>query len=267
MKPARRALLHRPPGSQIGSRQSNRLEKHDLSCADITPKDQALTCDARGHIQAFGPASTPLTCAFTLAPGGPVDRTGERSFAFDKLGMFEFIMLSRTWSYGDSNPRPLACHADPVLSLMAPDMALPAVCFARRRLASPSIAARLLPSCSPLKRSSAAHHRSPRSASACRPARPMWDTCAGRDTRGNVEIEERDDRYVMRFDPCGSGGRHVRGDDIALGWLMRARVGHGRHPPSCSPRRRSRCTWLRSAPTWCRRRRSARRRCRWPGRR
>lgn len=36
----------------------------------------------------------------------------------------------------------------------------------------------------------------------------------GPGRRGDVEIEEREDRYVMSFDPCGSGGRQVRGDEI-----------------------------------------------------
>jgi hypothetical protein len=30
--------------------------------------------------------------------------------------------------------------------------------------------------------------------------------------QGDVEFEEHDDRYVLRFDPCGSGGRMMRGD-------------------------------------------------------
>lgn len=32
--------------------------------------------------------------------------------------------------------------------------------------------------------------------------------------RGDMEVIEHDDRYVLRFDPCGSGGRTVRGDEI-----------------------------------------------------
>lgn len=36
----------------------------------------------------------------------------------------------------------------------------------------------------------------------------------GPGRRGDVEFEETDDRYVLRFDPCGSGGRSVRGDAI-----------------------------------------------------
>lgn len=36
----------------------------------------------------------------------------------------------------------------------------------------------------------------------------------GPGRRGDVEMEEQDDRYVLRFDPCGSGGRQVRGDEI-----------------------------------------------------
>ena len=36
----------------------------------------------------------------------------------------------------------------------------------------------------------------------------------GRDRRGDIEFEEHDDRYVLRFDPCGSGGRIMRGDEI-----------------------------------------------------
>lgn len=30
--------------------------------------------------------------------------------------------------------------------------------------------------------------------------------------RGEIELEEHDDRYEIRFDPCGSGGRSLRGD-------------------------------------------------------
>lgn len=36
----------------------------------------------------------------------------------------------------------------------------------------------------------------------------------GTGRRGDVEFEERSDRYVLSFDPCGSGGRQVRGDEI-----------------------------------------------------
>jgi hypothetical protein len=31
---------------------------------------------------------------------------------------------------------------------------------------------------------------------------------------GDIELEEFDDRYEISFDPCGSGGRQVRGDEI-----------------------------------------------------
>jgi hypothetical protein len=36
----------------------------------------------------------------------------------------------------------------------------------------------------------------------------------GVDRTGDFELVELDDRYVLRFDPCGSGGRIVRGDAI-----------------------------------------------------
>lgn len=36
----------------------------------------------------------------------------------------------------------------------------------------------------------------------------------GPQRRGDVGVEETDDRIVLSFDPCGSGGRQVRGDDI-----------------------------------------------------
>jgi hypothetical protein len=35
---------------------------------------------------------------------------------------------------------------------------------------------------------------------------------SGPDRRGEVEIEELPDRFVLRFDPCGSGGRTLRPD-------------------------------------------------------
>lgn len=34
----------------------------------------------------------------------------------------------------------------------------------------------------------------------------------GQGRRGNIEFEEDEDRYTFRFDPCGSGGHIVRGD-------------------------------------------------------
>jgi hypothetical protein len=34
----------------------------------------------------------------------------------------------------------------------------------------------------------------------------------GPGRRGNFELEEDDDRYTLRFDPCGSGGHLLRGD-------------------------------------------------------
>jgi hypothetical protein len=36
----------------------------------------------------------------------------------------------------------------------------------------------------------------------------------GPGRRGDIEIEELPDRFVMRFDPCGSGGRMVRGCSV-----------------------------------------------------
>lgn len=36
----------------------------------------------------------------------------------------------------------------------------------------------------------------------------------GPGRRGDVGFEEFDDRWELRFDPCGSGGRQVRGDEI-----------------------------------------------------
>ena len=36
----------------------------------------------------------------------------------------------------------------------------------------------------------------------------------GPERTGDIEFEEFDDRYVVSFDPCGSGGRTVQGDDL-----------------------------------------------------
>lgn len=36
----------------------------------------------------------------------------------------------------------------------------------------------------------------------------------GPERRGDVDLEELDDRWVLRFDPCGSGGRSSRGDPV-----------------------------------------------------
>ena len=36
----------------------------------------------------------------------------------------------------------------------------------------------------------------------------------GPDRDGNMEFSEDDERYTWRFDPCGSGGRSMRGDTI-----------------------------------------------------
>jgi hypothetical protein len=36
----------------------------------------------------------------------------------------------------------------------------------------------------------------------------------GVDRTGDFELIEEDDRFILRFDPCGSGGRIVRGDTI-----------------------------------------------------
>ena len=36
----------------------------------------------------------------------------------------------------------------------------------------------------------------------------------GPGRRGDVGLEEYEDRWELRFDPCGSGGRQVRGDEI-----------------------------------------------------
>jgi hypothetical protein len=36
----------------------------------------------------------------------------------------------------------------------------------------------------------------------------------GPERTGDFELVETDDRYILRFDPCGSGGRTIRGDTI-----------------------------------------------------
>jgi hypothetical protein len=36
----------------------------------------------------------------------------------------------------------------------------------------------------------------------------------GPERDGSLDYEEHEDRYVVRFDPCGSGGRSMRGDDV-----------------------------------------------------
>lgn len=36
----------------------------------------------------------------------------------------------------------------------------------------------------------------------------------GPQRRGDIEFEEQEDRWVLRFDPCGSGGRSLRGDPV-----------------------------------------------------
>jgi hypothetical protein len=36
----------------------------------------------------------------------------------------------------------------------------------------------------------------------------------GPERRGDFELIETDDRFILRFDPCGSGGRTIRGDII-----------------------------------------------------
>jgi hypothetical protein len=36
----------------------------------------------------------------------------------------------------------------------------------------------------------------------------------GPERRGTLDFEEHEDRVVVRFDPCGSGGRSMRGDEI-----------------------------------------------------
>lgn len=36
----------------------------------------------------------------------------------------------------------------------------------------------------------------------------------GPDRRGDIDLVEDDDKWVLRFDPCGSGGRSNRGDPI-----------------------------------------------------
>jgi len=36
----------------------------------------------------------------------------------------------------------------------------------------------------------------------------------GPERTGDFELIETDDRYILRFDPCGSGGRTIRGDSI-----------------------------------------------------
>ena len=39
----------------------------------------------------------------------------------------------------------------------------------------------------------------------------------GPGRRGNFEFEEDEDRYTFRFDPCGSGGHTLRGDQEVFG--------------------------------------------------
>ena len=42
----------------------------------------------------------------------------------------------------------------------------------------------------------------------------MRSHLVGPERTGDMELEEHEDRFVLRFDPCGSGGRTVRGDWI-----------------------------------------------------
>ncbi len=52
----------------------------------------------------------PLTCRNVLSHfqgGGSVSLQATRAVG---RRMFEYVTLSWVWSYGDSNPRPLACH-------------------------------------------------------------------------------------------------------------------------------------------------------------
>ena len=46
----------------------------------------------------------------------------------------------------------------------------------------------------------------------------------GPERTGDFELIEEEDRFILRFDPCGSGGRTVRGDwieDTRPGWSRR----------------------------------------------
>ena len=44
----------------------------------------------------------------------------------------------------------------------------------------------------------------------------------GPERTGDFELIELEDRYILRFDPCGSGGRTLRGD-----WIERTPGAHG----------------------------------------
>lgn len=49
----------------------------------------------------------------------------------------------------------------------------------------------------------------------------------GPGRKGNFEFEEDDDRYTFRFDPCGSGGHTLRGDDEVEGTPPRMEPPYG----------------------------------------
>src|SRR5262245_1657928 len=49
----------------------------------------------------------------------------------------------------------------------------------------------------------------------------------GPGREGNMEFEEDEDRYTFRFDPCGSGGHLVRGDDEVEGTPPRMEPPYG----------------------------------------
>ena len=46
------------------------------------------------------------------------------------------------------------------------------------------------------------------------PVEAMRGHLVGPARNGDMDVDEYDDRYVIRFDPCGSGGRQQRGDKV-----------------------------------------------------
>ncbi len=84
----------------------------DLDLRDSPSPAACLQCK-RSRGRSVERRACPVTWLFAIQRAVTDDRTYARNKKAALRRPFEFVALNRKWSYGDSNPRPLACHTNP----------------------------------------------------------------------------------------------------------------------------------------------------------
>ena len=107
----RQALAYRHPSGRVTTPAADRAAgKGPLAPGLDTPARASCRQRKGSGNRSLEPSAKPLTCGIVLRS----DRRNRRANLVQaqpaEAKLFEFMPLSWEWSYGDSNPRPLACH-------------------------------------------------------------------------------------------------------------------------------------------------------------